>query len=77
MNDENALVEQYDIDSKDQLDHEILHLVRRLRREGYTLREIVPRLRRKADYYAEFADEYDKWDYTPSESDQAVVGDDE
>ncbi|QCJ48082.1 MULTISPECIES: hypothetical protein [Haloprofundus] len=75
MNDEHALVEQHDIDSEDQLDREILHLVRRLRREGYTLRELVPRLRRKADYYAEFAEEYDKWDYTPSESGRAAVDD--
>ncbi|WP_224269328.1 hypothetical protein [Haloprofundus salinisoli] len=73
MNDVDALVEQHDIDSRDQLDREILHLVRHLRREGHTLREIVPRLRRKADYYAEFAEKHDKWDYTPSESGRAVV----
>lgn len=77
MSDETRLTDEYDIDAQDELDEAIFEFINHLRRQGYSFREIVPRLRENADYCEEHAEKCDRWDETLGAGDIVLPGDSE
>lgn len=72
-----SIVDEHDIEDRDELYGELFDHAQELRRRGYTPKEIVPRLRELADSIEDHFEGTSSWDQCPAEKDVDLAGDSE